>query len=326
MIIYLFRNLKAGYSINKVFKPIVESSNISDEANKIYMPYFGASVSLIIKNIIFTIKNRNIKYIYHITGDIHYIALSLIGCKTVLTIHDLVFLRNAKNKIDYFFKWLLWLYLPVKLSNHTVCISEYTKQNVLKYVHSKNISVIYNPLDELQFTYLSKVFNKTKPVILHIGTNSNKNLLRVIEAVTTISCHLRIIGQLSDEIIIKLNQAGIDYSTSCDLSDLQIVEEYRKCDIISFPSLYEGFGMPIIEGQSIGRVVLTSNQAPLTEVGAGAVYYVDPYDVNDIRNGFLELISNDSLRDNLIRAGLENIKRFNLKSIVGKYIEIYNSI
>lgn len=279
----------------------------------------------ILKNSWFTYKNRNKTGINHITGHIHDVILGLIGCKVVLTIHDLVFLDNAKNPIKRFYKWLFWLYLPIKLSDKVVCISNHTKENVLKYVNAKNLSVIHNPIDP-QFEFSSKEFNSEKPVILHIGTGWNKNLHRVIEALSNVSCHLRIIGILSQSQKTLLLKAKIDYSNISGLTDQEIQTEYKSCDIVSFPSEYEGFGMPIIEGQKTGRIVVTSKIEPLIEVSGDAVVYVNPASVASIRKAFLKTIADDLFRNEKISSGLANVNRFEVQKISERYLNLYKNI
>ena len=80
-----------------------------------------------------------------------------------------------------------------------------------------------------------------------------------------IDCHLRIIGKIDINIQTLLDENKIDYTNAFNLSDNEIIEEYKKCDIVNFPSTHEGFGMPIIEGQAIGRVVLTSDLSPMNQ-------------------------------------------------------------
>ncbi|KAA6351945.1 hypothetical protein EZS27_000742 [termite gut metagenome] len=279
----------------------------------------------LLKNLIFVFKNRNKQGINHIPGDIHYCILALIGCKSVLTIHDLVFIKNSKKHFDRFFKYLLWLYLPVKLASRVICISENTKNEVLKYVKIRNIEIINNPIDPA-FVYSKKEFNSVNPTILHIGTGWNKNLKRTIMALQDIPCHLRIVGKLNEEIITLLKCGKIEYSNVFNLTDEEIRQEYINCDIVNFPSEYEGFGMPVIEGQATGRVVLTSYIEPIIEVSGGAVEFVNPLQIESIRNGYLHIISDKQHRDKLIRNGLENVKRFSVQSIEKQYMVLYKTI
>ena len=101
-VIFIQRNKKAGFSIDKVARPIIENTDNKEELS---VPSSGAGLQDLFKNLIFVLKHRDKKAIHHITGDIHYCLLSLIGCKTVLTVHDTVTLDyNTKKNIKYYIK------------------------------------------------------------------------------------------------------------------------------------------------------------------------------------------------------------------------------
>ncbi|MFQ6933472.1 glycosyltransferase [Alistipes putredinis] len=110
-----------------------------------------------------------------------------------------------------------------------------------------------------------------------------------------------------------------------DIPFQNIIRLYQECDIVSFPSLYEGFGMPIIEANATGRVLLTSKITSIPEIAANTAHYINPYDVSSIRKGFQKLISDDKYREKLILRGIANAKRFTIKHITEEYENIYNS-
>ena len=324
-ITYFHRHPNIGFSIPKVFKIIENEIRLNNTIKDVYMPTQRSLPWNVIINVLVTFFHRNPKGINHISGHIHDSILGLIGCKTVLTIHDVAFMDRTQNPIKCLYKWLLWLYIPIKVANSVSCVSTKTKQNILKYIKTDKLTVIYNPIDP-SFRYVKKEFNAKEPIILHIGTGWNKNLSRSIEALKGISCHFRIIGIINTDTEALLTKYDIKYSSACNLSDEEIRQEYIRCDIVSFPSIYEGFGMPIIEGQKTGRVVLTSQIEPLTEISGGAAQYVDPYDITSIRNGYLEIINNRYHRDNLILKGIVNAQRFDSKVIARQYIDLYTRL
>lgn len=318
----IFRKKNVDYSIEKVFKPLQPIFNQHFVVDDCYVPYYRVSLWSIISNMWFAFCHR--KDINHITGVMHYCALLLPKKNTIITIHDLNLPgAGLKRKI------LMWLFvqLPVKRANYITCITEATKRELLKECPQAldKISVIYNPVSP-EFEYRVKKFNSETPRILHIGTRYNKNLERVILALKDIKCHLMIIGYLSDSQLSLLKSNGIDFTNKFRLTDQEILEEYVSCDIVSFPSLCEGFGMPIIEGQATGRPVLTSNRAPMNEVSGDAVVYVDPENVGSIHDGFLKIINNEELRTSLVKKGLDNVKRFDAANIAEQYMALYNRI
>lgn len=326
MITFFHRNHKCGYSIYKVFKTIEnELKSRGQELEEYFMPSPFSMPWDIIRNSIFTFKHRNTKGINHISGHIHDVILGLIGCKTVLTIHDLVFIDNVRNPIKRFYKWLFWLYIPIKLANKITCISNETKRKVLEHIKTDKITVIYNPIDPT-FKYVPKTFSKECPIILHIGTFWNKNLERTIQALEGINCHLRIIGEIDNRISQLLQEKNIKFSNAKNLSDEEIRQEYINCDIVNFPSIYEGFGMPVIEGQQTGRIVITSAIEPIKEIAGEAVIFVNPTNIQSIHNAYIKAIEDDKLRNEIIQKGLKNAQRFQVKDIAKQYLELYQSL
>lgn len=327
-ITFFHRHPSLGFSIQQVFKTVVGGirSEFSEEIlEEIVTPSIGSMPWDAWRNIRFVHQRKNKLGINHISGHIHEVVLGLFGCKTIITMHDLVFLDNVKNPLKRFYKWLFWLYLPVKLADCITCISEQTKKNILKYIKTDKLVVIHNPLSP-NFEYVPKEFNKEKPIILHIGTGWNKNLKRTIQALEGISCHLRIVGKISNEIVEMLAKFNIEYSQTSNLTDEEIRQEYINCDIVNFPSEYEGFGMPVIEGQKTGRVVLTSSIEPLIEIAGDAVNFVNPKDIKSLHNGYLKIINDSEYRESLISKGLENTRRFELSYIVEQYMKVYEEL
>ncbi len=322
-IIYFHRNLKAGFSINKVTQTFV--SFFADK-EEFFMPFYGASPFVILKNLFFTINKRNKKEINHITGDIHYCILALIGCKSILTIHDTVgvdYLKN--NKLFFWYIKYLWFIFPLKIATKIVCISDETKKQVKKYTGRNDILVIHNAIDPSFKTVLKDQTNVPYKVLI-IGTTANKNIERTIEALKGIKCHLTIIGRLTDLQKQKLKDAEIFYTNKFDLTDDQIIQEYIDTDVVSFISLFEGFGMPIIEANKVGRPIITSNIPVLKEISGGSCVHVNPMSVENIRSGFIRLFSDVELRQQCVKRGLENVDRFDIKNIAKQWENLYNSI
>lgn len=326
-ILFFYRKRGINYSIERVFDTIYlnfkNKENI--DINIKSVKYHRAKIADLIKNIIFVYRNK-ITDINHIVGDIHYVSLVLPRKNTVLTIHDMVGYYQNKG-IKRFISFLFWYYLPCKKMKYITCISEATKTDLINIAkcNPKKINIIPNPLNS-DYHYSFKEFNVFCPTILHIGTRNNKNLERVIEALTDIPCHLRIIGELNNNQFELLKKNHIKFSNSSNLSNSEIVEEYMKCDIVSFPSLFEGFGMPIIEGQATGRIVLTSNIEPMNSIASDGAVLVNPFDIKSIKSGFEHIICNSNYRNQLIQSGLNNAKKFSVENIASEYLNLYDKI
>ena len=124
----------------------------------------------------------------------------------------------------------------------------------------------------------------------------------------------------------RLVEAGIVYETSAGLTDEDIVRKYQECDIVSFVSTHEGFGMPIVEAQCVERAVVTSNCSSMPEVAGDGACLVDPYDIESIRNGFRRVITDADFRATIIERGRQNRVRFDERQIASTYQSIYESL
>lgn len=264
--------------------------------------------------------------INHITGDISYVGIILPKAKTVQTILDVFFLTDAKG-IRFFILWLFWLWLPVKRAKRVTCISEATKADILKHVNCNpdKLEVIPIALSPV-FKQEARTYNFKKPNIIQIGHAPNKNVVRTLEAIKDIDCHLNIIGKHTESYQNLLDTYNIDHTYEYGLSQEDMKVRYQKADILIFASTLEGFGMPIIEAQAMGTVVITSNLSSMPDVAGGAALLVDPYATSAISDAVKQIMEDESLQKKLIADGYENVKRFDPSVISQQYADIYTDI
>ena len=324
-ILFINRNHRMGFSIGKVFKPIVEEMRQYGYVDCIELPCSDYSLRSLWYNIK-AARNavKKEKYdIVHITGSEHYLLPFLRKYNTVVTVHDLGFYTNNKLGLRTIPKFLFWI-RTLSLANYVTFISGKSEREALKLVNLKpnHYGVIANPVNS-EYVPSPKTINNNYPIILHVGTSENKNLDSTIIALKGFRCRLRIIGKLTDSQKLVLKLYGIDYENVYDLTDADILREYINCDYVNFPSLYEGFGMPIIEGQAVGRPVLTSSISPMEEVANGSSILIDPTNPKEIRRGY-EIMSKEA--NSLIERGLKNVERFALDKITKQYLDVYKII
>lgn len=265
--------------------------------------------------------------INHVTGDVHFIAIFLRKKKNILTIHDLGFMKLYSGWRRQVLK-LFWITWPVRHSAAITVVSKTTREELAKYIPAdecRKVHVIYNPIRKIH-TPTHAVFNTLKPVILQIGTKENKNLTRLIRAISGIPCHLEIVGRIPCIIDKELKANKIEFTNSFNLTEEEIKSKYENADVISFVSTFEGFGLPIVEGNAAGRVVVTSNVSSMPEIAGNAAHLVDPWNVDSIREGFLKVIAEKEYREQLIANGFENCKRFEVGRIAGQYAALYRAV
>ena len=266
--------------------------------------------------------------INHVTGDVTSVVFGLTGPK-VITFHDCnPLLRYPKWHPRYwFYRWVIYEW-PARKADAVTVISEKTRRELLELTRcgTDNLHVIPNFVDPA-FVHRPREFNAAYPTLLQVGVKANKNLHRLAAAISGIPCRLEIIGQPGPEDVRQLEAQGIDYRAASGLTDEEVRQRYTDCDLLTFVSTYEGFGLPILEAQMTGRPVVTSNLSPHREVaGADGAELVDPEDVSSIRAGILRIIEDPTYREQLIESGLRNAQTYHIDAIATQYIDLYETI
>jgi glycosyltransferase involved in cell wall biosynthesis len=262
----------------------------------------------------------------HITGDVHYIAVFMKKYKTILTIHDLRILSSTSGIRLAVLKFF-WFTLPAMRVRYITVISDFIRNELIKEtgIKAEKILVVHDCISS-EITPFKRDFNAQNPVILHIGTTPNKNLHRVIPALVGLDITLVIIGKLTNEHIELLDKFKIRFENYYNIPYSQVLDKYRNADIVLFASLYEGFGLPILEANAIGRPVITGNNSSLPEVAGDAALIINAENTEAIREAVIMLINDDTLRMRLIDKGFENIKRFRPEVIGKKFTDIYEQL
>lgn len=262
----------------------------------------------------------------HITGDVHYLSFLLPKARTILTIHDLVLLERLRGW-RYWVAWLLWYWVPVRRSRVVVTVSDATRRALIKTLRCNpdKIRVVYNCVSH-DFYPAPKSTMPEIPRILQVGTGENKNLIRVAEALRGVVCTLVIVGALSEQQRIWLNNQGISFENYVGLTTNQLVEEYVKSDLVIFASTFEGFGLPVVEAQAVGRPVITSNIAPMCDIAGENACLVDPFCVDSIHTGIVRALADPEYRNLLVSAGFSNVTRFSVTQVAAEYEKIYKEV
>ena len=266
--------------------------------------------------------------VYHITGDIHYLALGLIGRRVVLTVHDLAPLHRKHGLSRYIFR-LLWYIWPMRIASVTTAVSEFTKAELVQHtgVDLKNVLVTPNFVTS-GFSPFAKSWpvDPDLPVILMVGTKPNKNLGRMFRALQGMKVKVHLIGKLGDEQRRSLEECEVAFKELGLLDESGLIEAYRDCDVVAFASTYEGFGMPILEAQAVGRPLLTSNYPPMSDVAGEGAVLVDPLDIDSIKSGFASVLNYEDYRHDLVNKGLERVRGFQREHVASLYFRQYLSV
>jgi glycosyltransferase involved in cell wall biosynthesis len=224
---------------------------------------------------------------------------------------------------------MFWLQLPGMKSMAIATVSYFTKLDIITrypFVQQKLV-VIPNGVDLEYKDADLRGFNTVKPRLLQVGTSHNKNLETVIEAVRDLSCTLVIVGELTKSQQESIRKHGIEMENHSHVDMPGLRKLYESADIVVFVSTHEGFGLPVIEAQALGKPVITSMMASLPEVaGNGSLFIQNAYNPREIREAIERIRDDENLRNELVARGYENVKRFDYDQMVNAYMKLYTQL
>ncbi len=264
--------------------------------------------------------------------------------KTVLTIHDLIFIKFPElyKTIDRKI-YIKKIQYATKIADKIIAISKQTKKDIIKYldIEEKKISIIYQSCNEIFFHKISdkrkleikEKYNLPSKYILFVGTvEKRKNVLNLIKAFYSLQkedIELVIVGRHKDgleqinEYISKKKKKPI-FITNIAFEDLPAI--YQMAQIFVYPSFYEGFGIPIIEAMASGIPVITSQGGVFEETAADAALFINPYDYLSIASAIDKILNDEQLKKNLLEKAEKHIKKFHHKKIAQEYFDIYYNL
>lgn len=262
---------------------------------------------------------------------------------SVVTIHDLGYLHFPQAH-----PWRQRLYLAASTrwsahaARRVIAISQATAADLTRFQRTPaaKLRVVYEAgpprtgVDTAAVAALRSRYGLAGPYALFVGTlQPRKNILRLAQAFAALVRAGQIDGDLvlaggagwlSADLLAAVDGLGLgdrlrrlDYVQDDDLPAL-----YAGARVFCFPSLYEGFGLPVLEAHAYGAPVMTANRSALPEIAGEAALYVDPEDVDAIAAALLRLSQDEALRQQLIAAGYENVKRFSWEKAAAETLAV----
>jgi glycosyltransferase involved in cell wall biosynthesis len=267
--------------------------------------------------------------------------------KSVVVIHDLSFIKvpqyvTTPNTI-FLRKFVS---LSARRADHIIVNSEYTKGDVVDVyrVPEDKVTVAYpgvdtdwfKPLAEAEIGAVKKKYGLKKPFLLYLGTlEPRKNIITLLKAYAALGSRSEVDlvlagkkGWMFEEIFKTVKDLGIKDGVVFTgyVSDEDKPRLLSGAEAFVYPSLFEGFGMPVIEAQACGTPVITSDVTSLPEAAGEAALFVDPYKIDDLKNAMGKLLSSSKLRGDLSRKGLANVKRFDWGTSAKKVLNVFDSL
>ena len=273
--------------------------------------------------------------------------------KTVTTIHDLIYLvypdkypPGLKGKLRFLINKRF-----VRNADAIITISNTSKKDIVKYlgVNENKVHVVYlaardifKPVNDKKVLERIKVqHNLPEKFVLYVGdVNYNKNLLTLADACKKIGVPLVIVGKqaVSDKSMLdhietrSLKELLEKYGDDKDIMRIGYVQDddlvaiFNLASVYCQPSLYEGFGLPILEGFATKTPVVASDIKCHREVAGDAVVYVDPKSAGDMAKGLKKVIMDEKLKEKLIQKGTEQLKKYSWEKTASRTLEVYKRV
>jgi glycosyltransferase involved in cell wall biosynthesis len=236
----------------------------------------------------------------------------------VVTVHDLAVLRHPET----FNRWTR-TYSPrlvprvLRAARRVIAVSDFTRRELIELldVPQEKIRVVPNAVED-EFTREGR--SAAGEYVLTVGTlEPRKNLARLVEAVRRADVELRVVGARGwGDVEI----AGNGVRWLGEVSDSELAELYRGAVCVAYPSLYEGFGIPVLEAMACGAPVVTTRGSAMEEVADGAAVLVDARDPAEIAAG-IERATVD--RERLVARGLERARAFRWDAVAESTVQVY---
>jgi glycosyltransferase involved in cell wall biosynthesis len=248
----------------------------------------------------------------------------------VLTVHDMIH-ELFKEYFAGDKKTIVNKKRLVLSSNNIIAVSENSKNDLIKIFPEVNnkITVIYHGFS---FQQLKENMPKENYILFTGARGGYKNFIVFLQAVAPLlikyNFNLICTGQyFTNKEKESLNDLQIANRTSCVFaSENQLSELYSKATAFVFPSLYEGFGIPILEAFASNCPALLSNTSSMPEIGGDAAVYFDPYSIDDMRKQIERVITSTTLQNELVKKGQEQVKKFSWEKCAKETMEVYKKL
>lgn len=266
--------------------------------------------------------------------------------RTIVTVHDLSFVRLPETTMVGMERQLnTWVPLSVQRAGHVIAVSEATRQDLIELYQTppEKITTLYHGVAESfrpvrDKAHLTAVRQKYRlgedPFLLSVGTiQPRKNYRRLIQAFARLDPALSLVivgskGWHTGEILAEVTRRRLDGRVKFlgFVADADLPALYSAASLFVYPSLYEGFGLPVLEAMACGTPVVASNVSALPEVAGQAGLLVDPYDVAALATALGRVIEDPDLHQFLAQAGLVQAQKFRWEETGQKLLGLYQRL
>ena len=323
---------------------IVERPNVS-----FCYPHFSSSIHLPsswwrMKGIVTDLQRDGVQLYHGLSGELP-IGIRKSGIRSVVTIHDLIFLRHPE-----FYNWVdtkiyAWKFRQtLKEADHIIAISECTKRDILYYgdIDEQKISIVYQSfaprfsveVSEEQRTQVRSAYQLPQRYILNVGSiEARKNILQAVQALPLLpdDVALVMVGRhtpYTDQVLQYVREHHLEERVRVlhGVPDEHLPMLYALAESFVYPSVYEGFGIPIIEAISCGLPVVACSGSCLEEAGGPDSLYVQPGNVEAMAAAIRLTLVGAEGRELRIENSKKYIRRFSGCNVADQVVNVYQSL
>lgn len=279
---------------------------------------------------------------------VNYVGPFFVTCPTVVTVHDVAF-KRCPNFFSPRDRLLFATLLPLTLrrASAVIAVSNHAKQEIVDvfpylkkklYLTLEAADPMFQPHQAVELLQKARLrYRIRSEYILVVGNlQPRKNLLRVISAFASVHRHINniqlvIAGKAhwqSSAVYSAVKHFGLENYVVFTgyVPDEDLVVLYSFAKVYVYPSLYEGFGLPILEAMACGVPVVTSNTSSMPEVAGDAALLVDPQQEDQIARAILKILCNTDLASSLSEKGLRRARRFSWQKTAQETVVVYQSV
>ncbi|MDR1673194.1 MAG: glycosyltransferase family 4 protein [Bacteroidales bacterium] len=283
--------------------------------------------------------------LYHgLSGELP-VGLEKAGIRSVVTVHDLIFLRypGYYKPIDRSI-YIRKLRYACRKADHIITVSECTQKDVISFfgIDPEKISILYQgcdasfhvPVTDAEKERVQKKYRLPETFLLNVGTiEARKNLLTAVKSLLHLDASIHLVavgretayaGHVKSFVAAHSLESRVHLLTGVPLSDLPAV--YQSAAVFVYPSFYEGFGIPLIEALYSRVPVIAALGSCLLEAGGPNSLYLNPEDVQAFASAIHKILNNDVLRDKMVAEGKRYVTRFDDNLLAGQMMQLYQKV
>lgn len=285
---------------------------------------------------------RNVNIYHGLSGELPW-GIEKIGIKSAVTMHDAIFVRYPELYSPTY-RWLFTrkVQYACNVADVIIAISEQTKRDLVEFFHAdeRKIRVVYQGCSNIFRTEITSQqmedvrmkYRLPEHYLLDVGAiEPRKNMKALLQAMADAHVTLPLVAiggqsRYAEEMRTEAKRLGVELQMLHGVPFADFPAIYKRAEVLCYPSVFEGFGIPILEAMCVGTPVLTSTGSCFAETGGDAALYADPLNPKEIGAQLLRIMNDDALRKEMVQKGHKQAARFTDDCVAENLKKIYEEL